>query len=253
MRFSKFDVCCFFFVLFSPLQVAKFKVTAADNQTAFLHAICIFLCLSVCLSVSLLATVLQFKSLFILLSSRQDENGKNHFHSRFELFGAENICSRRGAEFSCIFRVCRWMLFPSFYTTAGHNCPPSHAHHPQTTKASNFICGRNCFGPYDPPSRPALAHCSSDALSALATWQIESKMQQPLFLVPFAGLSSSRFSSFLFYFSLDCKTKPMQPVLSTAFSSNDQPPSSLGKCSSSQPCRLSYFAASRHVDFLTAQ
>lgn len=103
--------------------MAKFKVTAADNQTAFLHAICIFLCLSVCLSVSLLATVLQFKSLFILLSSRQDENGKNHFHSRFELFGAENICSRRGAEFSCIFRVCRWMLFPSFYTTAGHNCP----------------------------------------------------------------------------------------------------------------------------------
>lgn len=187
------------------------------------------------------------------LSSRQDENGKNHFHSRFELFGAENICSRRGAEFSCIFRVCRWMLFPSFYTTAGHNCPPSHAHHPQTTKASNFICGRNCFGPYDPPSRPALAHCSSDALSALATWQIESKMHQPLFLVPFAGLSSSRFSSFLFYFSLGCKTKPMQPVLSTAFSSNDQPPSSLGKCSSSQPCRLSYFAASRHVDFLTAQ
>lgn len=195
MRFSKFDVCCFFFVLFSPLQVAKFKVTAADNQTAFLHAICIFLCLSVCLSVSLLATVLQFKSLFILLSSRQDENGKNHFHSRFELFGAENICSRRGAEFSCIFRVCRWMLFPSFYTTAGHNCPPSHAHHPQTTKASNFICGRNCFGPYDPPSRPALAHCSSDALSALATWQIESKMQQPLFLVPFAGLDFPLFCS----------------------------------------------------------
>jgi len=109
-----------------------------------------------------------------------------------------------------------------------------------------------------------LAHCSYAMLSALATWQIESKMcshfSSSLVCPRKSGLDFPLFcSTFLLANNKKKKKKQKQnqckvvlPVLLAVFSSNDQPLSSLGKCSSSLSCRLSYFAISRKHDFLTA-
>lgn len=224
-----------------------------------------------CLSISLSATILQFKSLAfcVFLAYYWDGNWEKSFSQPLWAFWSRKYwLARSGVCFSYIFRVCRWMLLcfsPSFYTTAGHNCPqprpPPAEPRPQALATTTTTTGRllqqtTSFAAVivlahmiHHHRRPAIFHppwcCTLLIRRVIRTGylaEIESKMCVCASTFPHLGkVAPTRLDFPLFSVLLlrQLKTKPMQSCLASlgggaVFSSNDQPPSSLGKCSSSR-------------------